>query len=408
MDTTGSTRLDVVHDGTTLVLSGDFDAQSTFEVRNALHLLLEGTEQDVVVDLTDVARVDVIALKVLAVRHPRGRPGRPPRHPARLRARRPPAAAQVAPDPSRRARARGRHRLTRGPGAGPRRCGQPHTSTRLPPGRCWPTLPDMTESSPAPTSATASGRPPKDRPWVMRTYAGHSSAAASNALYRTNLAKGQTGLSVAFDLPTQTGFDPDSPLARGEVGKVGVPVPHLGEMRRLFEDIPLTDDEHLDDDQRHRDVAARALPGRRRGAARPRRRLRRRRARRGRRPARRHDAERHHQGVPLPRDLRLPARALAATDRRRDRLHGPPDPEVEPDQHLQLPPAGGRRDARAGARLRAVHRDRRPRHGARVGPGVRGGLRARSSAGSPSSSTRACASSRRCARCAPSCSSGTS
>src|SRR6188472_1773603 len=83
-------------------------------------------------------------------------------------------------------------------------------------------------------------RPPKDRPWVMRTYAGHSTAAASNALYRMNLAKGQTGLSVAFDLPTQTGFDPDSPLARGEVGKVGVPVPHLGEMRRLFEDIPLT------------------------------------------------------------------------------------------------------------------------------------------------------------------------
>jgi (2R)-ethylmalonyl-CoA mutase len=82
--------------------------------------------------------------------------------------------------------------------------------------------------------------PEKDRPWVMRTYAGHSTAAASNGLYRTNLAKGQTGLSVAFDLPTQTGYDPDSPLARGEVGKVGVPVPHLGEMRRLFEDIPLT------------------------------------------------------------------------------------------------------------------------------------------------------------------------
>ncbi|MDP3969698.1 MAG: protein meaA [Nocardioides sp.] len=81
----------------------------------------------------------------------------------------------------------------------------------------------------------------KDRPWVMRTYAGHSTAAASNALYRNNLSKGQTGLSVAFDLPTQTGYDPDSPLARGEVGKVGVPVPHLGEMRQLFDDIPLTD-----------------------------------------------------------------------------------------------------------------------------------------------------------------------
>jgi (2R)-ethylmalonyl-CoA mutase len=73
----------------------------------------------------------------------------------------------------------------------------------------------------------------------MRTYSGHSSARASNALYRDNLAKGQTGLSVAFDLPTQTGYDPDHPLARGEVGKVGVPLPHLGEMRTLFEGIPL-------------------------------------------------------------------------------------------------------------------------------------------------------------------------
>jgi ethylmalonyl-CoA mutase len=78
-----------------------------------------------------------------------------------------------------------------------------------------------------------------DRPWVMRTYAGHSSADASNALYHRNLDKGQTGLSVAFDLPTQTGYDPDSKFARGEVGKVGVPVPHLGEMRRLFAGIPL-------------------------------------------------------------------------------------------------------------------------------------------------------------------------
>jgi len=80
---------------------------------------------------------------------------------------------------------------------------------------------------------------PQDPPWVMRTYAGHSSAEASNALYRRNMAKGQTGLSVAFDLPTQTGYDPDHPLARGEVGKVGVPVPHLGAMRQLFDGIPL-------------------------------------------------------------------------------------------------------------------------------------------------------------------------
>ncbi|MDB0073381.1 protein meaA [Planktomarina temperata] len=79
----------------------------------------------------------------------------------------------------------------------------------------------------------------KDRPWLFRTYAGHSTAEASNALYRSNLAKGQTGLSVAFDLPTQTGYDSDHILARGEVGKVGVPVSHLGDMRTLFADIPL-------------------------------------------------------------------------------------------------------------------------------------------------------------------------
>ena len=81
----------------------------------------------------------------------------------------------------------------------------------------------------------------RDKPWLFRTYAGHSTAKASNALYRKNLAKGQTGLSVAFDLPTQTGYDPDHPLARGEVGKVGVPISHLGDMRALFEGIPLAE-----------------------------------------------------------------------------------------------------------------------------------------------------------------------
>ncbi|MFC1443769.1 protein meaA [Streptacidiphilus sp. N1-10] len=79
----------------------------------------------------------------------------------------------------------------------------------------------------------------RDRPWLMRTYAGHSSATASNELYRKNLAKGQTGLSVAFDLPTQTGYDPDHVLAKGEVGRVGVPVGHVGDMRALFDGIPL-------------------------------------------------------------------------------------------------------------------------------------------------------------------------
>nr|WP_275411514.1 protein meaA [Shimia biformata] len=89
------------------------------------------------------------------------------------------------------------------------------------------------------TRGTPMTQTQKDRPWLIRTYAGHSTAKASNALYRSNLAKGQTGLSVAFDLPTQTGYDSDHVLSRGEVGKVGVPVCHLGDMRTLFDEIPL-------------------------------------------------------------------------------------------------------------------------------------------------------------------------
>jgi (2R)-ethylmalonyl-CoA mutase len=86
-----------------------------------------------------------------------------------------------------------------------------------------------------------SSAPRRDKPWIFRTYAGHSTAQDSNALYRKNLAKGQTGLSVAFDLPTQTGYDSDHPLAKGEVGKVGVPIGHLGDMRALFTSIPLAE-----------------------------------------------------------------------------------------------------------------------------------------------------------------------
>ena len=81
--------------------------------------------------------------------------------------------------------------------------------------------------------------PKRDKPWIFRTYAGHSTAADSNALYRSNLSRGQTGLSVAFDLPTQTGYDPDHELSRGEVGKVGVSIAHIGDMRALFDAIPL-------------------------------------------------------------------------------------------------------------------------------------------------------------------------
>ena len=89
------------------------------------------------------------------------------------------------------------------------------------------------------TTRTGDGATTRDRPWIFRTYAGHSTAEKSNALYRSNLAKGQTGLSIAFDLPTQTGYDSDDLLARGEVGKVGVPVSHLGDMRSLLDGIPL-------------------------------------------------------------------------------------------------------------------------------------------------------------------------
>jgi (2R)-ethylmalonyl-CoA mutase len=94
----------------------------------------------------------------------------------------------------------------------------------------------MTRKRPEAAKASQSQR---DKPWLIRTYSGHSTAARSNALYRSNLAKGQTGLSVAFDLPTQTGYDSDHELARGEVGKVGVPIGHFGDMRTLFEGIPL-------------------------------------------------------------------------------------------------------------------------------------------------------------------------
>jgi ethylmalonyl-CoA mutase len=96
-------------------------------------------------------------------------------------------------------------------------------------------------SSSTASSETMSTSPERDRPWIFRTYAGHSTAVESNKLYRGNLAKGQTGLSVAFDLPTQTGYDPDHELSAGEVGKVGVSIAHIGDMRALFKDIPLSE-----------------------------------------------------------------------------------------------------------------------------------------------------------------------
>jgi ethylmalonyl-CoA mutase len=190
-----------------------------------------------------------------------------------------------------------------------------------------------------------------DRPWMMRTYSGHSTAKASNELYRTNLAKGQTGLSIAFDLPTQTGYDSDDPMARGEVGKVGVPVSHIGHMETLLDGIPVGD---MNTSMTINAVAAWMLglyvanaekPGRRvQGAA-------------------RHHPERHREGVPEPRHLHLPAAALQAPDRRHVRVLPGVDPALEPHERLQLPPAGGRGHAGPGDRLLAGHRHRRARRG---------------------------------------------
>ena len=237
--------------------------------------------------------------------------------------------------------------------------------------------------------------PERDKPWLIRTYSGHSTAAKSNELYRKNLAKGQTGLSIAFDLPTQTGYDADHELARGEVGKVGVPVSHLGDMRTLLRGHPARRDEHVHDDQRHGGVAAGAL------------RRRRRRAGHGSHQAHRHHPERHHQGISLARHLRVPAAAVAAADQGHDPLHLQRDAEVESDQRVLLSPAGGGRDAGAGAGIRAGHRAGR----ARCGEGRPARWRRRTSApwsgASRSSSMPVSGSSPRSARCARSASCGT-
>ena len=207
----------------------------------------------------------------------------------------------------------------------------------------------------------------RDPPWIFRTYAGHSTAAESNRLYRANLAKGQTGLSVAFDLPTQTGYDADHPLAKGEVGKVGVPISHLGDMRALLEGIPL---ETMNTSMTINATAAWLL-GALCGA--------RRRARRVARQAAGHDPERHHQGISLARHLRFSAGALHAAHQGRRAVRRARNAQMESDERLLLSFAGSGRDAGAGTRLRARHRHRDPRHRAGVRPGegrgVRGGGR---------------------------------
>ena len=195
-----------------------------------------------------------------------------------------------------------------------------------------------------------------DKPWIFRTYAGHSTAAASNELYRKNLGKGQTGLSVAFDLPTQTGYDADHPLAKGEVGKVGVPISHIGDMRMLFDGIPLG---AMNTSMTINATAAWLLAL--------------------------YVALADEQSVPrttltgttqndiikeyLSRGTYVfPPAPVDAAHQGRDPVHDQGDAEVESDECLLVSPAGSRRDPGAGACLRACHRHRR----AGRGKGVRG------------------------------------
>ena len=213
----------------------------------------------------------------------------------------------------------------------------------------------------------------RSKPWVMRTYAGHSSARASNELYRLNLAKGQTGLSIAFDLPTQTGYDPDSPLARGEVGKVGVPVVDLGDMRALLDGIPL---DRMNTSMTINATAMWLLAlyvtvADEQGAD-----------RRELSGTTQNDIIKEYLSrgtyvFPPEPSMRLITDMIAWSVAEH--------PEVEPDQHLLVPPAGGGRDAGAGGGLRAVDRDRRPRRRARLRAGARGGHDRRSSPASRSS-----------------------
>ena len=184
-------------------------------------------------------------------------------------------------------------------------------------------------------------RPQKDKPWLFRTYAGHSTARASNALYRNNLSKGQTGLSVAFDLPTQTGYDSDHELSKGEVGKVGVPICHLGDMRLLFDQIPL---EQMNTSMTINATAPVVAGAVYRGGGRAGRRC---------QPVERHGAERPYQGIPVARHLYLPAPALYADDYRCRGLYARASAQMEPDECLFLPPARGGRDTAARTGLRA-------------------------------------------------------
>ena len=194
-----------------------------------------------------------------------------------------------------------------------------------------------------------------NRPWTIRQYAGFSTAEESNAFYKANLAGGQQGLSVAFDLATHRGYDSDHERVTGDVGKAGVAIDSVEDMKILFDGIPLGGRDRVDDDERRRDPRARVLRRRRRGA--------------GRLPGRSRwdDPERHPQGVHGPQHVHLSARAEHADRRGHHRAHGEPHAEVQLDLDLRLPHAGSRGDHGPGARL---HDRGRPR--VRAGRDVEG------------------------------------
>ncbi len=245
----------------------------------------------------------------------------------------------------------------------------------------------------SPIPAASTPRCTASRHWTMRQYAGFASAEESNRRYRYLLAQGTTGLSVAFDLPTQIGYDSDHAMARGEVGRVGVAISSIDDMRRLFDSIPLdrvTTSMTINATAVH---PPRLLPRRGRGAGGP----------LG--EARRHGPERHPQGVRRARHLYLSARAVAQAGDRRHRLLRRPRAEVEHDLDLRLPHARGRLHRGPGG---GVHPRPWPRL-CRRRPRPRPGASTSSRRASPSSSTPTTTSWRRWrssappAACGPSC-----
>ena len=194
------------------------------------------------------------------------------------------------------------------------------------------------------------------RPWTIRQYAGFSTAEESNAFYRRNLAAGQQGLSVAFDLATHRGYDSDHPRVAGDVGKAGVAIDSVEDMKILFDGIPL---DKVSVSMTMNGAVLPVLAGyivaaEEQGVARG--------------PALGDDPERHPQGVHGPQHLHLPARAVDAHRRRHHRLHVAEDAEVQLDLDLRLPHAGSRRDAGARARLHARRRPRVRARGDRARP----------------------------------------